>query len=139
MRREVASVVVSCIFSSEDCPWKGEVRHFEAHTVGCDFQKVKCVHPECGKFVKRISLSYHVESECKFRLVACELCQSQVVFRKLQVRCLLGVGSLLKKHINSGSDVALSCAKFFYFLKHSSTSGQNSSKALIIHSELLHI
>ncbi|XP_074625620.1 TNF receptor-associated factor 6-like [Acropora palmata] len=85
MRREVASVVVSCIFSSEDCPWKGEVRHFEAHTVGCDFQKVKCVHPECGKFVKRISLSYHVESECKFRLVACELCQSQVVFRKLQM------------------------------------------------------
>ena len=29
MRREVASVVVSCIFSNEDCPWKGEVRHLK--------------------------------------------------------------------------------------------------------------
>ena len=29
VRREVASIVVSCIFSSEGCPWKGEVRHLE--------------------------------------------------------------------------------------------------------------
>ncbi|XP_015764763.1 PREDICTED: TNF receptor-associated factor 6-like [Acropora digitifera] len=85
VRREVASIVVSCIFSSEGCPWKGEVRHLEAHTDGCEFQKVNCVYPECGKMVTRISLPDHLENECEFRLVACELCQSQVIFCKLQM------------------------------------------------------
>ena len=93
------------VFSSFSC-------FSQAHTVGCEFQKVNCVYPECGKMVTKILLPDHLENECEFRPVACELCQSQVIFCKLQVRCL---GSLLKKHINSGSDVALSCAKFFLF------------------------
>lgn len=46
---------------------------------------------------------------------------------------------LSPKHITRD---LMSCSvvlNFVYFLKHSSTSRQNSSKALIIHSELLHI
>ncbi|XP_074613277.1 TNF receptor-associated factor 2-like isoform X1 [Acropora palmata] len=85
MRREVASIVVSCISTKEGCPWKGEVRHLEAHTVGCDFQKVKCVHPECGILVKKTSLPHHLKNECEFRVVTCELCHSQVVFCKLKL------------------------------------------------------
>ncbi|XP_015767596.1 PREDICTED: TNF receptor-associated factor 3-like isoform X3 [Acropora digitifera] len=85
MRREVASIVVSCISTKEGCPWKGEVRHLEAHTVGCDFQKVKCVHPECGILIKKTSLPHHLKNECEFRVVTCELCHSQVVFCKLKL------------------------------------------------------
>jgi len=73
------------VFSSLSCFSK-------AHTVGCDFQKVKCVHPECGILVKKTSLPHHLKKECEFRVVTCELCHSQVVFCKLKVRCLLGVG-----------------------------------------------
>ncbi|XP_067057955.1 TNF receptor-associated factor 2-like isoform X2 [Acropora muricata] len=85
MRREVASIIVCCISISEGCTWKGEVRHLEAHTVGCDFQKVKCVHPECGILVKKTSLPHHLKNECEFRVVTCELCHSQVVFCKLKL------------------------------------------------------
>ncbi|XP_044172470.1 TNF receptor-associated factor 3-like [Acropora millepora] len=39
MRREVASIVVSCIFTSEGCCWRGEVRHLEMH-VSHEHQRV---------------------------------------------------------------------------------------------------
>ena len=80
----ISVIVMWHVFSSLSC-------FSQAHTVGCEFQKVKCVHPECGSLVKKTSLPHHLKNECEFRLVTCELCHSQVVFCKLKVQCLLGV------------------------------------------------
>ncbi|XP_068689556.1 TNF receptor-associated factor 2-like isoform X2 [Montipora foliosa] len=82
-RREVQAFVVHCTFMDDGCKWKGEVKYFEAHTNSCEYVKVTCVHPECGAMVKKASLPEHLEKECVFRLVTCELCHSQIILDRM--------------------------------------------------------
>ncbi|XP_068677052.1 TNF receptor-associated factor 2-like [Montipora foliosa] len=84
MRREVEAIVVFCTFTDDGCTWKGEVRHLEGHTSGCEYLKVPCVHPECDWTGEKALLPEHLEIECDFRLVPCEFCHSSVVSRKMK-------------------------------------------------------
>lgn len=86
MRREVFSIVVLCTFMEDGCKWKGEVRHLEEHTSGCEYLKVPCVHPECDVMVKKALLPEHLEKECLFRLVECDLCHAQIVLNRMTVQ-----------------------------------------------------
>ncbi|CAH3023646.1 unnamed protein product [Porites evermanni] len=83
MRREVFALVVFCTFMEDGCKWKGEVRNLEAHTNGCEFLKLPCVHPECGVLVKKADLPEHLENECLYRLVKCPLCHASIVFIRM--------------------------------------------------------
>ncbi|KAJ7372400.1 hypothetical protein OS493_019852 [Desmophyllum pertusum] len=83
MRREVLAIVVNCTFMDDGCIWKGEVRHLENHTNGCEFLKIPCVHPECGVLVKKADLTRHLENDCMYRLEKCELCQRQIVLVRM--------------------------------------------------------
>ncbi|XP_068695751.1 TNF receptor-associated factor 2-like [Montipora foliosa] len=84
MRREVEAFVMFCTFEDDGCTWKGEVRHLEGHTSGCEYLKVPCVHPECDWTGEKALLPEHLEIECDFRLVPCEFCHSSVVSRKMK-------------------------------------------------------
>ena len=73
VRREVASIVVSCIFSSEGCPWKGEVRHFEVLNY-LRFSK---------EFLRGDMYSQFLQLSCAI----CEFCYFQIIMRLKQL-CL---------------------------------------------------
>lgn len=50
------------------------------HLSGCDYLKVRCVHPQCAVLVKKALLPEHLKNECIYRLVGCDLCHTQIVF-----------------------------------------------------------
>ena len=74
MRREVASIVVFCISTSEGCPWKGEVRHLEVFNY-LRFAK---------EFLRRDIYSQFLLLSCAI----CEFCCFQIIM-KLKQLCLV--------------------------------------------------
>ena len=73
VRREVASTVVSCIFSSEGCPWKGEVRHLEVMIIVICF---------CKEFLRGDMYSQFLLLSCAI----CEFCCFPIIM-KLKLEC----------------------------------------------------
>lgn len=52
----------------------------------CEFQKVLCVHPDCGIMVKRADLAEHLENECVCRLVDGGFCHAQITSDRMTVQ-----------------------------------------------------
>ncbi|KAJ7383310.1 hypothetical protein OS493_029277 [Desmophyllum pertusum] len=74
MKREVLNLVVACPNSSDDCMWRGEVRHIDKHRSSCPAERESCSNYNCHERVKRSDLQRHVEQECPYRLQLCPLC-----------------------------------------------------------------
>lgn len=84
--REILSLRVKCKKNERGCDWTGELRQYEEHVNLCGYEYVTC--NDCSREMERRLLYEHFTSECENRIVQCEYCDEEFVFRLIDVRLL---------------------------------------------------
>ncbi|CAH3044933.1 unnamed protein product [Pocillopora meandrina] len=79
-RRKILDLTVKC--SHSGCPWTGELRAVEEHQSNCLLKVVQCPNSGCTEKVTKQDMRTHVTSECSWRIIHCEYCQTLVSFNK---------------------------------------------------------
>ncbi|XP_070582235.1 TNF receptor-associated factor 2-like [Ptychodera flava] len=78
--REMSVVKVRCV--NEGCDWKGTFKQYdEEHFLTCPMKI--CENAGCDAEIHRYELADHLQAKCVMRLVSCQYCGDQVVFRDL--------------------------------------------------------
>ncbi|XP_070532972.1 TNF receptor-associated factor 2-like [Ptychodera flava] len=73
-------IQVRCV--NEGCDWKGTFKQYDdEHFLTCPMKI--CENAGCDAKVHRCELADHVQAKCVMRLVSCQYCGFQVVFRDL--------------------------------------------------------
>jgi hypothetical protein len=67
----------------EKCSWTGKLQELTKHRETCPFQQVQCPHENCNTMMQRREIQEH-ERKCRYRIVACEVCLTELIQHELQ-------------------------------------------------------
>ena len=65
-----------CLQDDSSCQWKGYLKHIDTHLQQCPYQFISCTN-DCGEYVQRKQLQYHLENDCPNRLIICQYCKEE--------------------------------------------------------------
>ena len=65
-----------CLQDDSSCQWKGYLKDIDTHLQQCPYQFISCTN-DCGEYVQRKQLQYHLENDCPKRLIICQYCKEE--------------------------------------------------------------
>ncbi|XP_059175332.1 TNF receptor-associated factor 2-like isoform X2 [Physella acuta] len=95
VKREMSNMQVCCVFPG--CNWKGRFKDYESHERNCQFKQLACAL--CSQPVTDGQLEEHRLHSCLQRDVACDYCNTHLVYSRLQ------------SHLETCSQVLMTCDK----------------------------
>ncbi len=73
-----------CNFVSRGCTENVKVEDLLLHQERCDFAPVVCTHEGCEETVNRRDKESHESEACMFRMITCESCAEEMVYRDFE-------------------------------------------------------
>eukprot|EP01038_Epipyxis_sp_PR26KG_P006808 gene6808-9323_t len=67
----------------QNCTWIGTVSQLDSHLLTCDWVEAECPNVGCHQLMQRKLISQHSISDCDYRCIACEFCESKMLFYEL--------------------------------------------------------
>lgn len=80
----IESLEIKCPLFERGCVWKGTYSILSRHLEKCEKFLIGCTL-KCGKALFRENMEAHKKDECDMRLVSCEFCNYQIIFKKLSI------------------------------------------------------
>ncbi|XP_077986512.1 TNF receptor-associated factor 2-like isoform X2 [Glandiceps talaboti] len=81
--RELNGLEIQC--QNDGCKWQGNYKEYNKnHATSCAFELINCDNSGCIKKVKRHSLLEHLTSECVMRVIKCQYCKDDVMYKDLK-------------------------------------------------------
>ncbi|XP_078604288.1 TNF receptor-associated factor 3-like isoform X3 [Branchiostoma floridae x Branchiostoma japonicum] len=75
------AIAVRCINVHSGCEWQGTI--LQAHRGECEYEKIPCIHKDCGERIPRKDLSKHLTDTCAFRSAVCQWCKESRPFKDI--------------------------------------------------------
>ena len=72
-----------CLQDDSSCQWKGYLKDIDTHLQQCPYQFISCTN-DCGEYVQRKQLQYHLENDCPKRLIECQYCKADVPYQHIK-------------------------------------------------------
>ena len=72
-----------CSQDGSSCQWKGYLKDIDTHLQQCPYQFISCTN-DCGEYVQRKQLQYHLENDCPKRLIECQYCKADVPYQHIK-------------------------------------------------------
>ena len=82
-RQKIPQLRVNCPLATRGCQWNTTIQNLDEHLAECQEFIVKCKYG-CGVILKRCERNDHFSNECLNRIVRCEHCQANRVYRDLK-------------------------------------------------------
>jgi len=82
--RDIKNLNLKCDHYEYGCKWKGCRSDLEQHLNKCLYVPIQCKWKKCETLLPRSSIKKH-ESECEWRIVACEYCKVEKSFNDIFV------------------------------------------------------
>ncbi|XP_078604287.1 TNF receptor-associated factor 3-like isoform X2 [Branchiostoma floridae x Branchiostoma japonicum] len=87
LRKDLAPHLdTECDFRPENCPACDDTfNHIDltAHRGECEYEKIPCIHKDCGERIPRKDLSKHLTDTCAFRSAVCQWCKESRPFKDI--------------------------------------------------------
>ncbi|XP_070563452.1 TNF receptor-associated factor 2-like isoform X2 [Ptychodera flava] len=83
IKRELKIQEVRCIING--CDWTGKFRDYEEHISECEFKVIRCIKTGCTEQFQRRNLADHLEYQCEMRMIVCDFCKEDIVWKELKV------------------------------------------------------
>ncbi|XP_019619278.1 PREDICTED: TNF receptor-associated factor 2-like isoform X2 [Branchiostoma belcheri] len=64
IEREIQSIEVFCNNDDDGCKWEGLLKELKIHLAECGYEKIACIHQDCGERFPRRDLSKHLTDNC---------------------------------------------------------------------------
>ncbi|XP_077986493.1 TNF receptor-associated factor 2-like [Glandiceps talaboti] len=82
IQRELRSVTVKCI--NDGCDWRGKFKDYEDHVQVCNYEVIACIKRGCDQRILRRNLANHFDTQCAMKVVQCEYCAEDVIWKELR-------------------------------------------------------
>jgi hypothetical protein len=82
--KQLASMDILCPGQKNGCQFIGPKNLAMEHAMMCEYIEVECING-CKKMLRISEFPKHLETECGYRVVECELCKHQVKKIEMEV------------------------------------------------------
>eukprot|EP00058_Branchiostoma_floridae_P007010 XP_002592498.1 hypothetical protein BRAFLDRAFT_68989 [Branchiostoma floridae] len=83
IEKEIQKFEVFCDNNDDGCTWEGLLHQLQAHRGECEYEKIACIHKDCGERIPRKDLSKHLTDTCALRPSACQWCKESLPFKDI--------------------------------------------------------
>ena len=83
-RRAVLNLAIKCDNASNKCDWTGELSNLEDHLKSCPYEDIVCPNEHCNEWFPRRTLTHHLGSRCRYRVVNCQFCSDKYVYKDVK-------------------------------------------------------
>jgi WD40 repeat protein len=79
---ENLSKLIKCPFNPKKCKWRNPIKEIISHSDICKYKIIKC-EKNCGEFLMRSKMEFHLINECKERIINCKYCNEEFHLNKI--------------------------------------------------------
>ncbi|XP_035665780.1 TNF receptor-associated factor 2-like [Branchiostoma floridae] len=83
IEKEIQKFEVFCDNNDDGCTWEGRLRQLQTHLGECEYEKIACIHKDCGERIPRRDLSKHLTDICALRATTCQWCKESHSFKDI--------------------------------------------------------
>jgi hypothetical protein len=84
VKRTIMNWKLHCDHYKSGCEWSGEWSNLKGHLKSCQYVPTQCKWEKCEHVQQSSTIQQH-ESNCEWRIVKCEYCNSEMPFKSVSV------------------------------------------------------